>query len=166
MKRQSITAVLLAAMALLVLLLVNACGARHRAAPLAEPATTPEGAPPAQTPDSQMWLSALKDAAGAPMGVRVSWDRSAETSVQGYYIYRDTQPLSTRDPQKRINNGNLIPQGPPETPLMSFDDLFTPVVDATYYYRITAVDYEGDESPFSAQRSITIGRFDMSLKWS
>jgi len=162
MKRQSITAVLLAAMALLVLLLVNACGARHRAAPLAEPATTPEGAPPAQTPDSQMWLSALKDAAGAPMGVRVSWDRSAETSVQGYYIYRDTQPLSTRDPQKRINNGNLIPQGPPETPLMSFDDLFTPVVDATYYYRITAVDYEGDESPFSAQRSITIGRFDMS----
>lgn len=163
MKRQSTIAVILTVAALLIFSAVNACGSRHHAAPIVQPGEGESGTLlQEQGASGEIWLSALKDASGAPMGVRINWSRANDATVEGYYIYRDSQPFSTPDPLKRVNNGDLVPQGPPEQPLMSFDDLFDPIVDATYYYRMTAADYDGDESGLSAQRSITIGSFVMS----
>jgi len=101
----------------------------------------------------------LKTSSGAPQGVRISFWRVDLPDVVGYYIYRDESPILTKDPTKRINNGEMIPQTPQGEDIVVFLDLFNAAVGKTYYYRVTSVDNDGDESVFSDEASITISTF-------
>ncbi len=85
-------------------------------------------------------------AAETDNGVVLSWHPSTETDFQYYAIYRSTQPGFDPDTAEAF--------------LFSTAD--THYVDAdvqvstTYYYRISAFDYAGNESGFSDEVSITI----------
>jgi len=149
----------LAVMALLGSVL--ACGGRRAGAPgvvSPEAASGPETLmPPAGGPD----LAMLKDASGAPTGVKVYWWRLNEEDIAGYYLYRDTEVITEPDPALRVNEGALIPQPDEGVPAILFDDLFKAKVGVTYYYRVSAVDLNMDESALSVQRSITISAFSI-----
>ena len=151
-------AAVLAAVVLLVV--AYSCGGRgSRLLHVLPGAGSGAGSPaaPAQGPQLVM----LKDASGAPAGVKVYWWRCADTDVTGYFVYRDTQPIITPDPALRVNNGELVPQPPEGTNSVQFSDLFPAETGMTYYYRVTAVDGDWDESEFSQQRSITISEFSI-----
>lgn len=107
-------------------------------------------------------LEILRDASGAPTGVRVYMWRDNNADTSGYYLYRDTKPITTADPALRANNGNLIPQPPSTQQSIVFDDLFPARIGATYYYRATTVDIDSEESDLSFERNITIAKFSIS----
>jgi hypothetical protein len=107
-------------------------------------------------------LVMLKDTAGAPTGIRVYWWRDAGPDVSGYYLYRDTKPITSADPVLRVNGGALIPQPGPSQPSIIFDDLFAASYGETYHYRATTVDIDGEESDLSAEQRITIAQFSIS----
>lgn len=104
-------------------------------------------------------LMMLKDVSGAPMGVRISWWRVNEDDVIGYYLYRDTSPITQPEQSLRVNGGAIIHQPDETVQAIIFDDLFGAQVGETYYYRVTAVDFSWDESRLSLQRSIAISPF-------
>lgn len=73
--------------------------------------------------------------------VALDWDDSAELDLAGYRIYRSTSPDSSGttvaiSADSRIDDVGLVG-------------------GTTYYYRVTAVDIEGLESPVSSQQSTT-----------
>ena len=107
-------------------------------------------------------LVMLKDASGAPTGIRVYWWRDSSIDVTGYYLYRDTQPITAANPALRVNSGALIPQPGSAQPAIVFDDKFAARYGSTYYYRATTVDLDGEESDLSAEQSITIVQFSIS----
>ncbi len=97
-----------------------------------------------------------KQTSGLPTGVIVTWERVADSRAVGYYLYRSTSPIpDVPDPTLRTNGGNLIPQ-PPSGSFVTFQDMFFPVVGATYYYRVSVVDVASQESELSNEMSITI----------
>jgi len=165
--------VVLAVMALLALLI--SCGGKRSGAPgtvSPETANGPEapagladGPDLANGPEAPAGLAdgpdlvMLKDASGAPTGVKVYWWRNDDNDVIGYYLYRDTEPITEPDPTLRVNGGAVIPQPDEGVPAVLFDDLFGAQVGVTYYYRVSAVDFNLDESVLSIQRSITISAF-------
>ena len=110
---------------------------------------------------SQISLAMLKSSSGAPQGVRISFWRVNLPDVVGYYIYRDESPILTKDPTKRVNNGEMVPQPPPSESIVVFLDFFNAEIGKTYYYRVTSVDNDGDESVFSDEASITISSFSV-----
>ncbi len=148
----------LLALASLIGLLLSCSGKRSDAPGIVTPENTigtEVPVAPADGPDLVM----LKDASGAPTGVKVYWWRVNEDDVSGYYLYRDTEPITEPDPSLRVNEGALIPQPDEGVPAVLFDDLFEAQVGMTYYYRVSAADLGWDESPLSTERSITISSF-------
>lgn len=89
-----------------------------------------------------------KTVSGAPAGISVTWTRV--DGAQGYYLYRYTdanrppEPGPDDDPpfpiELRVNDGNWIAD-PGDGTTVTHNDLFSPVVGETYYYRVTAIDY-------------------------
>jgi len=147
----------LAALALIVLLF--SCGGKGSgASSIVIPDTAKGPEVPAELADGPD-LVMLKDVSGAPTGVKVYWWRLNDNDVLGYYLYRDTQPIVSPDPALRVNGGVLIPQPGEGESAVLFDDLFAAEIGVTYYYRVSAVDLQMDESALSIQRSITISAF-------
>ncbi len=85
-------------------------------------------------------------AAEADNGVVLSWHPSTETDFQYYAIYRSTQPGFDPDTAEAF----LF-----STADTHFVDTVLQV-STTYYYRISAFDYAGNESGFSYEVSVTI----------
>jgi len=91
----------------------------------------------------QMLSAGAKTVSGAPVGIFVTWTRV--DNAEGYYLYRDTQPIpdpnpdGVIDPALRVNGGSQIAQ-PPSGSTVTFNDIFAVVIGQTYYYRVTAVD--------------------------
>jgi len=134
------------------------CGGGKKGLPLPE-ANWQDDAAPGPGVDAGLDLVMLRDASGAPSGVKLYWWRVNVPNVEGYYIYRDTQHITEADPDLRVNGGNLVPQPPEDETAIVFSDAFPARVGVTYYYRVSAVDIDGDESPLSWERSITIENF-------
>jgi hypothetical protein len=121
--------------------------------------------PPA--PGQPFSLHVLRDASGVPTGVRVSWQRVADDTIDGYWIYRanGAGDLPDGDPAGHSGNrvsGSIIPQSGSGTQTLTYDDNFSPVTGNTYYYRMTVVNATHDESDFSNQLSITIAEHDIT----
>ena len=147
-------AILLALASLFALLF--SCGGKNSRAPGILPDDGNGGTEAPVAPTGQPDLMVLKDAAGAPTGVRVYWWRVNEEDVIGYYLYRDTEPITEPDQSLRVNGGAIIHQPDEAEQAILFDDIFAAQIGETYYYRLTAVDYGWDESILSTQRSVTI----------
>ncbi len=102
-----------------------------------------------------------KSASGAPVGIWVTWTRSASPLAQGYYLYRDTDSIpdppvgESLDPLLRVNGGAQIAQ-PASGPTVTFNDIFACVVGETYYYRVTVVDDLDQESDPSNEITWTV----------
>jgi predicted phage tail protein len=74
--------------------------------------------------------------------VDLTWDASVADDLQGYIVYRSRE--SGRDYQRR-NSKLLVAQ--------TFAEVSDVEAGTRYYYVVTAVDKEGNESPFSAEVS-------------
>lgn len=104
-----------------------------------------------QVPPPELVTLGGKMVSGVPEGVFVRWTRNTEAEATGYFLYRDTQSIPTPPPDElinpalRVNGGLLIPQ-PPSGTYVDFTDMFPVVVGTTYYYRVTVVDTDGNES--------------------
>lgn len=98
---------------------------------------------------------------GAPAGIFVTWNRVDDPRVTGYYLYRDTASIpdppvdGVIDPGLRVNGGGLI-ANPDSGATVTFNDIFSVVVGETYFYRLTVVNLDGDESYPSNELSWTI----------
>ncbi len=101
-----------------------------------------------------------KGVSGLPTGVIVTWPRVSDPITVGYYLYRDTQSITAPNPSLRTNNGNLIPQSG-DNPIVFYDN-FSPAIGQTYYYRLSVVDINGEESELSNELSITIQPHEIS----
>jgi len=116
---------------------------------------------PSRLPAPELVSLGVKTASGAPVGIYVTWTRTAVPGVQGYYLYRDTQsippppPDQTLDPALRANGGNIVAQ-PGSGTYVTFNDVFSLLVGQTYYYRVTVVDSLGQESYPSNEQSWTV----------
>jgi len=140
-------------------LVLAACGSG--AARLPGPPDGGGGGTPQPIPGDQPFaLSVLRNASGAPSGVRVSWTRVNISGVQGYYLYRATAAgdLPAGDPagyeSLRRNDGNMISQSGSGTQTLTFDDNFSGDFGEHYWYRMTVVNATTDESDFSGQLDI------------
>lgn len=102
-----------------------------------------------------------KQVAGAPLGLRLIWGFVDDPTVVGYYLYRDIQsipdpgPDGFIDPLLRVNDGNAIAQ-PGAGPDVVFDDIFEAEIGTTYYYRVTVLDDQDQESYPSNEISWTV----------
>lgn len=109
----------------------------------------------------------LRDVAGAPSGVRLTWPVVEDSLVAGYHVYKDQQaiPDSARGNASMwvtIDGATRIPQpGAAETTVVA-DDMFPVSIGETWYYRITSVDAGGSESRLSGEISVTIGEFSIT----
>jgi len=140
-------------------LALAACGSG--AAVLPAPPDGGGGATPPPIPGDQPFaLSVLRNASGAPSGVRVSWTRVDTAGVQGYYLYRATASGDLPDggpagyESYRRNDGNMISQSGSGTQTLTFDDNFSGDFGEHYWYRMTVVNATTDESDFSGQLDI------------
>jgi|GEM_PF-2890437 len=77
--------------------------------------------------------------------VEISWQTVNDNSVAGYNIYRSDSAFSQIADAQKINNELLS--------VTQFDDL--PLLDATYYYRISSENQLGTESELSSQVNAT-----------
>lgn len=104
--------------------------------------------------------SVLRNTSGVPIGVRLRW--ATQDNVAGYHVYRSSTgiPDSARGDSSFwvLDAGDpLIPQGSGVS--TNFDDIFPVAIGETWYYRLTAVNVQGEESPLSAEASVTISPF-------
>jgi hypothetical protein len=74
----------------------------------------------------------------SPAHVELSWDISAEPDLAGYWVYRSEQPDT---PGQKLNSQLLLSP--------TFRDM-TALSGKRYFYRISAVDRSGNESPLSS----------------
>ncbi|MEP0814875.1 MAG: hypothetical protein HRF49_09465 [bacterium] len=108
-----------------------------------------------------------KNASGLPKGIQITFTRLTNPGVAGYYVYRDSLPITAPDPSLRITVGGdtLIPQpesGSSVVVLDLFENGFF-IVPWTYYYRVSALDIYGNEGPMSNQMSFTTSEFNPSV---
>jgi len=111
-----------------------------------------------------------KAVSGPPEALVVTWTRSADPDAQGYYLYRDTQniadpgPDGLLDPSLRVNEGNMIGQPGSGSEVVFVDDFGAekPQIGLTYYYRVTVVDSNDDESYPSNQMTWTVHGHNIS----
>lgn len=75
--------------------------------------------------------------------IKITWFANTENSVKGYNLYRST---NSNGPYGKINSSLIR--------LLSEDDYNGLVYDTTYYYKVTAVDYDGNESRMSNYSSV------------
>jgi fibronectin type 3 domain-containing protein len=80
-------------------------------------------------------------ASPSDLGLLITWDKVIDSGLAGYNIYRSNDPDSNFTKLNEI----ILPK---DTGL--YDDKGTTLVDR-YYYRVTAVDLDGNESPMSAR---------------
>jgi hypothetical protein len=73
-----------------------------------------------------------------PEGLELTWDPNTEADLAGYRVYRGLTDDFTPGP------GNLL-DSPSDT--TTFDDGWT--WDSGYYYKVSAVDIHGNESPYA-----------------
>lgn len=152
------TVLAVAAAILVVGLLVLSCGGAKRGLSLL-PINGPDGSALSEGFDAGLDLVMTRDVSGAPSGVKVYWWRVNVPNITGYYIYRDVRPITEADPALRVNGGNQVPQPPESQTAILFEDKFPAQVGVRYYFRVTGVDLDGDESRLSYERSITIQNF-------
>lgn len=103
--------------------------------------------------DDSLLLDVLRDTSGVPQGVRLTFDTSAQTGVSGYNVYKSTQSFTDISEAFKVNAA-IIPHMPQQS--LTYNDLFAASIGQEYFYRITVVDSDGDESPLSPERSIVI----------
>ncbi|MCB1216180.1 IPT/TIG domain-containing protein [bacterium] len=142
------------AMALLTAVSISSCGGDSAAADLN----------PGESLQSPVLLgvgAGDRAVSGAPAGIYVTWNRVDDPRAIGYFLYRDTQSIPNPDPGEslnpglRVNDGNMIPN-PGSGATVTHDDIFSVVVGQTYFYRLTVVNLDGDESDPSNELSWTI----------
>lgn len=114
------------------------------------------------SPGNASGIEVMRDTSGAPTGIRVYWWRDNSDDTVGYYLYRDTSPITGPNPALRVNNGNLIAQPPSTQTAIIFNDYFQAGYGNTYYYRATTVDLDNEESAMSFERSVTIQQFSIA----
>ncbi len=102
----------------------------------------------------QLALADGKSVSGLPSGVIISWPRVSDPLAIGYYLYRDTDPITWANPDLRVNGGSLIDQTG-DDPIV-FQDAFSPIIGQTYFYRLSVVDIYDEESDLSNELSIVI----------
>jgi fibronectin type 3 domain-containing protein len=78
-------------------------------------------------------------AVGGPVRVALTWDASPAADLEGYYLYRSRQ---LGEDYERLTPRPLAAQSFGDTGVEAGVD---------YYYVVTAVDKEGNESAFSAE---------------
>jgi hypothetical protein len=74
----------------------------------------------------------------APAYVELSWEINAEPDLSGYWVYRSEQPDT---PGQKLNSQLLLSP--------TFRDM-TALPGKRYFYRVSAVDTAGNESPLSS----------------
>lgn len=79
--------------------------------------------------------------------IELTWDANSENDLAGYNLYRSTNSFSDVTDMNPVNNSDLI-QGT----ILTDSGLEN---GTTYYYRLTAVDENGNESNTSSQLEIT-----------
>ncbi len=82
----------------------------------------------------------------APAHVELSWDISTEPDLAGYWVYRSDHPDATG---QKLNPQLLLSP--------TFRDM-TALPGKLYYYRVSAVDLHGNESPLSSSVSAELPR--------
>ncbi len=87
-------------------------------------------------------------ATGTSTEVTLSWSPVSAPDLDGYHVYRDTNPITTPAPGLRLTS---TPQDP-----TTFADANV-TTGVRYYYRVTAVDDAGNESALSNQADATPG---------
>lgn len=98
---------------------------------------------------------------GAPSGIFVTWTRVDDPRAVGYYLYRDIASIpdppdgGQLDAGMRVNDGNQI-ANPPSGATVTHNDVFALEVGTTYFYRLTVVNLDGDESAPSNELSWTV----------
>ncbi|MCD6119408.1 hypothetical protein J7K50_06165 [bacterium] len=108
-----------------------------------------------------------KTPSGLPLGIRVTWARVSDPSAIGYYLYRNTEPITGQPDENtalRVNSGNIINQAP-DNPVQFDDTEFPgghPEVGETYYYRLTVVNDTSDESDFSGEITYKVSPHSVS----
>jgi fibronectin type 3 domain-containing protein len=75
------------------------------------------------------------------LGLLITWDKVIDSGLAGYNIYRSNDPDSNFTKLNEI----ILPKD-----AGLYDDKETNLIDR-YYYRVTAVDLDGNESPMSAR---------------
>jgi TolB protein len=79
--------------------------------------------------------------------IALIWDANSEEDLDGYNVYRATESFSGISDMDPVNGGSL---------LSGTDYTDTGLENGTtYYYRLTAVDENGNESSTSSQLEIT-----------
>ncbi len=86
----------------------------------------------------------VPEAPGAPAHVELSWDISLEADWAGYHVYRSEQADT---PGERLTRELLLAP--------TFRDISVPP-GRRYFYRVTAVDRVGNESPLSTAASAEV----------
>lgn len=86
-----------------------------------------------------------------PERVDLTWDASDAPDLAGYFVYRSEQPAGS---DTRLN---VVHQRLNAQPLrvQSYADT-TARAGVRYYYAVTAVDADGNESPFSQEAAVTV----------
>ena len=74
--------------------------------------------------------------------VQILWDQNKEADLEGYFVYRGTDPNHLEKSSSSITINRYV------------DDSVAP--GKTYYYQLSAVDQTGNESPKSEIISITV----------
>ena len=79
--------------------------------------------------------------------VELTWAKNSEDDLSGYNVYRSTDSFSSVSDMNPVNGGQLISTA-------NFTDTGLDN-GTTYYYRITAVDDNNNESEISSELEIT-----------
>lgn len=93
-------------------------------------------------PAAPLGLNAIAQASGR---VRLTWNRSLDSKVTGYHLYRSSQAFNA------ITEAVKVTTNPIAAATTLYDDL--PATDGTYYYRLIAVNGLGTPSQPSNQVS-------------
>ncbi|MFZ2633559.1 MAG: fibronectin type III domain-containing protein, partial [Desulfosalsimonadaceae bacterium] len=76
--------------------------------------------------------------------IRLTWQKTSDTNISGYYIYRSSASFSSTGEATKLNPTKLVTS-------TTYTDL--PTADGTYYYRVTAINAPGNESAISDEAS-------------
>ncbi len=121
--------------------LKNGSGANARAWVMFDEVNLSISAPDREPPVPPTGLTAQDTRRGG--GISLRWGPNVESDLDGYNVYRSP---NTADSYVKINSA-------PVTGNSFFDSGL--IDNLTYYYKITAVDYAGNESGFSRAVSVT-----------
>lgn len=93
-------------------------------------------------PQTPLGLNAVAQTAGK---IKLTWNKSLDSKVTGYNLYRSTVAFEAISEAVKVNTSVIAPS------TTGFDDL--PKTDGTYYYRVVAVNSLGTASVPSNQVS-------------